>query len=120
MIGLKPSHMEELPEGIIKIIHTESVEELACWYSAADIYVNLTYGDTFPTTNLEAIACGTPVVTYATGGSPESAVLYGASVPKGDLNALLDALRRSYEPSEGAKPSCLDAASALQAYLLLY
>ena len=52
--------------------------------------------------------------------SPESAVLYGASVQKGDLSALLDALRRSYEPSEGAKPSCLDAASALQAYLLLY
>ena len=92
LVGLKPSHMEELPEGIIKLAHTESVEELAMWYSVADIYVNLTYGDTFPTTNLEAIACGTPVITYNAGGSPESITeKTGRVVEKGDLEGVVKA-----------------------------
>ena len=120
LVGLSERQIQGLPPAILGLPRTNSAQELAALYAMADVYANPTYEDNYPTTNLEAIACGTPVVTYATGGSPESAVLYGASVPKGDLNALLDALRRSYEPSEGAKPSCLDAASALQAYLLLY
>jgi len=38
----------------------------------ADVFVNPTLEDNFPTTNLEALACGTPVITYRTGGSPEA------------------------------------------------
>lgn len=53
------------------ISRTDNREELACLYSMADIYLNLTYEDNYPTTNLEAISCGTPVITYNTGGSPE-------------------------------------------------
>ena len=45
---------------------------LSALYSMADIYVNLTLEDTFPTTNIEAIACGTPVITYRSGGSAET------------------------------------------------
>lgn len=44
---------------------------LAQWYSTADIFVNPTLGDNFPTVNKEALSCGTPIVTYNTGGSPE-------------------------------------------------
>lgn len=44
---------------------------LAQWYSTADIFVNPTLGDNFPTVNIEALSCGTPIVTYNTGGSPE-------------------------------------------------
>ena len=92
LIGLKPSHMDELPEGIIKIVHTESVAELAQWYSMANIYVNLTYGDTFPTTNIEALACGTPVITYASGGSGEAVTeKTGRIVDKGDLEGVTEA-----------------------------
>lgn len=47
-------------------------KELASWYSRARVYVNPTLDDCFPTTNLEALACGTPVITFCTGGSPES------------------------------------------------
>ena len=72
MIGLSEQHQQRLPEGILGFGRTESVEELAKWYSAADVFFNPTYEDTYPTTNLEAISCGTPVVTYQTGGSPES------------------------------------------------
>ncbi len=72
LLGLNDSQLQNLPESIIGLQKTNSVRELAALYSMADIYVNLTLEDTFPTTNLEALACGTPVVTYKAGGSPES------------------------------------------------
>lgn len=72
MLGLNDEQLSNLPDNIIGIGHTDSVEELAALYSMADIYVNLTLEDTFPTTNIEALACGTPVVTYRSGGSAES------------------------------------------------
>ena len=113
MVGLKPSHMEELPEGIIKLSHTESVGELAEWYSAADVYVNLTYGDTFPTTNIEAIACGTPVITYNAGGSPESITeKTGRTVDKGDLEGVVKAVgeleRELSSDREALKKACVE------------
>lgn len=50
---------------------TESTDELAALYSAADVFINPTMEDNYPTTNLEALACGTPVLTFDTGGSGE-------------------------------------------------
>ncbi len=72
LVGLDDEQLSSLPESIIGIGHTDSVEELAALYSMADIYVNLTLEDTFPTTNIEALACGTPVITYRSGGSAET------------------------------------------------
>ena len=72
LVGLSERQISDLPENIIGLSKTDSIEELAALYSMADIYVNLTLEDTFPTTNIEALACGTPVVTYKAGGSPES------------------------------------------------
>lgn len=57
---------------MILITKTESPEQLAAVYTAADIFFNPTREDNFPTVNLEAEACGTPVVTYMTGGCPET------------------------------------------------
>ncbi len=71
MIGIKDE--EHLPKRIISIPFIKDPRELAKWYSTADIYVNPTLGDNFPTVNIEALACGTPVVTCNTGGSPEVA-----------------------------------------------
>lgn len=59
---------------------TNSTEELRKLYCIADCYINLTYEYNYPTTNLEAISCSTPVVTYNTGGSGESADLYGIAI----------------------------------------
>ena len=73
---------------------TESAQELADYYSMADVFVNATLEDNFPTTNLEALSCGTPVITYETGGSPESLdEKCGRVVPKGDEAALEHAIR---------------------------
>ena len=71
-MGLNDKQIADLPDGVTGLSRTDSPEELAALYSMADVYVNLTLEDTFPTTNLEALACGTPVVTYKAGGSPES------------------------------------------------
>ncbi len=72
LVGLSDKQLNELPENITGIKRTENVHELAALYSLADVFVNPTYIDNFPTTNIEALACGTPVVTYNTGGSPEA------------------------------------------------
>ena len=72
LVGLNKKQKESLPANIIGIERTESVHELAELYSMADVFVNPTYSDNFPTTNIEALACGTPVITYKTGGSPEA------------------------------------------------
>lgn len=72
LLGLNDSQLSNLPESIVGLAHTDSVGELAALYSMADVYVNLTLEDTFPTTNIEALACGTPVVTFKAGGAAES------------------------------------------------
>lgn len=72
LIGLTEEQIKRLPPSIFALNRTENVNELIKWYSAATVFVNFTYQDTFPTVNLEALACGTPVITYRTGGSPEA------------------------------------------------
>lgn len=93
LIGVDKKKQKELPPGIIGIGRTDSVEELAAYYSMADVFVNPTLEDNFPTTNLEALACGTPVITFATGGSVESVdEKTGRIVEKGDLEGLKGAI----------------------------
>lgn len=89
LVGLTDKQIKLLPKNIIGIQRTENINELAELYSCADIFVNPTWEDNYPTTNLEAIACGTPVVTYKTGGSPESiSADTGFVVEQGDVTAL--------------------------------
>ena len=93
MVGVKDDLKAKLPKEITAIARTNSQEELAKYYSMADVFVNPTYKDTFPTTNLEALACGTPVITYKTGGSPESVTPEtGIVVAKGDFGQLCEAI----------------------------
>lgn len=93
LVGLTPEQVKKLPEGIIGITRTENQQELAEYYSMANCFVNLTYLDTFPTVNLEALACGTPVLTYRTGGSPEAIdEQTGVVVEQGDLKRVVSAL----------------------------
>ena len=89
LVGLSELQLKELPGDILGLPKTDCAEELAKIYSAADVFVNPTYEDNFPTTNLEAAACGTPVITYNTGGSPESVPAQNV-VPCGDINALYE------------------------------
>lgn len=79
--------------GIIGIPRTENVRDLAELYSGAMMFLNLTYEDNYPTTNLEAMACGTPVLTYRTGGSPEAVTQEtGWIVEQGDVASVAKVL----------------------------
>jgi hypothetical protein len=81
-------------KNITIIERTENQEKLAQLYSAADIFLNPTYEDNLPTTNIEAIACGTPVLTYNTGGSPEIIDKdTGFVVEKGDIEGICNILK---------------------------
>lgn len=98
MVGVSEKLKKELPSSILTIERTNSQHELANYYSMADVFVNPTYCDTFPTVNLEALACGTPVVTYRTGGSPEIVTNdTGIVVEKGNFEQLVSAIEKIRE-----------------------
>ena len=95
LVGLDKNQMTRMPANIIGIPRTSDVHELAELYSAADAFLNLTYQDNYPTVNLESISCGTPVVTYRTGGSPESVTdQCGMVTDCGDVAQALAAARK--------------------------
>ena len=95
LIGLSAVQIQALPKGVIGLGRTANARELAAWYTAADVFVNPTLEDNFPTTQIEALACGTPVVCYDTGGCAESLDdSCGIAVPKGDAPALAEAVLR--------------------------
>lgn len=72
LVGTDDYVDKRLPDNIISIHRTNNVHELALLYNAANVFVNPTREDTYPTTNFEALACGTPVITFKTGGAPET------------------------------------------------
>ena len=94
LIGLTSKQIQNLPKNIMGVQRTESIAELANFYSMADVYINPTHKDNFPTTNIEALACGTPVITYNTGGSPEAIDnTTGKLVKKGNVKGLCNAIQ---------------------------
>lgn len=96
LVGLQKGQEALLPNTpkVIGIQRTKTSDELVGLYSEADVFINPTLEDNFPTTNIEALACGTPVVTFRTGGSVECVTPEtGLVVEQGDMNELLAAIR---------------------------
>lgn len=129
LVGLSREQIEHLPENILGIERTESVEELAELYASSDVYVNPTYEDNFPTTNLESLACGTPVITYKTGGSPEAIDdLTGIVVEQDNIDKLIDAIEMvKNKGKQSYSEACVNRAHRLykkedryQEYIELY
>lgn len=89
LVGVSDKQKKELSDNIIAITRTNDVRELAEIYTIADVFVNPTLEDNFPTTNLESLACGTPVITFDSGGSIEC-INYstGISIEKGGIENL--------------------------------
>jgi len=93
LVGVSKQQMKNLPDRVMAIRHTNNIEELVDLYSSADVFVNPTLEDNFPTVNLEALACGIPVITFDSGGSPESLdEKSGIVVKRGDIEGLLNAI----------------------------
>lgn len=87
LVGATERQSAAFPSGMIGIGRTGDQKELAAIYTAADVFVNPTHQDNYPTVNLEASACGTPVITYNVGGSAES-VPEENVVPENDVAAM--------------------------------
>lgn len=123
LVGLTKEQVRTLPDNIVKITRTNNVFELVEIYSACDYFINLSYCENYPTVNLEAIACGTPVITYDTGGSKES-VLPGCGyvVEQGDLARVVDLLDSEHLviSSDIFERSVIDSTYMVASYLKLY
>lgn len=123
MVGLPLDKIKILPSNIIGIHRTDNPTELAEIYSSADVFFNPTYEDNYPTVNLEAIACGTPVITYNTGGCPESvSTEHGFIVAKGDVGAVVEVVKNlSQQPFVmGKLPISFDKDNFVDEMLALY
>jgi glycosyltransferase involved in cell wall biosynthesis len=98
----------QLPAGVLSIHRTQNQQELAEIYSAADLLLNPTREDTYPTVNMESLACGTPVLTFRTGGSPEMLEeSCGAVVPCGDAEAFRDMILHICEQQPFSREACV-------------
>ncbi len=115
LVGVSDSQKAQLPENIIGIQKTFDATELAGIYTASDVLFNPTYEDNYPTVNLEAQACGTPVITYDTGGSVES-VPEDNVVKKGDIDGFLEKIKLALP----LKTENLDKNELTELYLQLY
>ena len=127
IVGLNEKQLKKLPLGIKGIQRTQNVQELVKLYSEAAVLINPTYADTFPTVNLEALACGTPVITYRTGGSPEAIdERTGVVVEQGDVNGLVEAIYRmkeyhlSSDDCRKRAEECFDKDKCFEKYVELY
>lgn len=96
-------HRNKSNKNIIMKGFTRDRQELANYYSKADVFVNVTKVDSFPTVNIESIACGTPVITYDSGGSKETIDHEtGIVVPYGDYETLFKCIKIVQRNGKGA------------------
>ena len=108
LVGLTKEQILKLPSNVIGIERTQNQQELAEIYSSADLFINLTYADNFPTVNIEALACGTPVLTYKTGGSPESITNEtGFVVEQGDIEKVAEIVN-TFKKTEQIIQDCVE------------
>ena len=127
LVGTDSAVDAQLPKNIISIHKTQNQKELAEIYSAADLFVNPTREENYPTVNMESIACGTPVLTFRTGGSPEIVDdTCGYVVDCDDVDAMEREIRRITVNSPYTKEQCVLKAKSydmnlkFEEYLKLY
>lgn len=93
IVGVDEKKSTHFPPNVIGISRTNDLKQLAEIYSMADLFVNPTLEEVLGLTNLEALACGTPVVTFDTGGSPECIdSSTGIVVRKGSVDSLINGI----------------------------
>ena len=111
LVGTNESVDKQLPDNIISVHRTQNQQELAEIYTAADLFVNATREENYPTVNMESIACGTPVMTFKTGGSAEIPdETCGVVVDCDDINALESEIIRIAAEKPFTEENCLHRA----------
>lgn len=116
--------------GINAMGRTESAERLREIYSKASVFANPTMQEALSLVNMEAIACGTPAVTFDSGGTPETIpdARVGSVVPRGDAGAMSEEIRKFAEADKAkiskicrrAAVENFDAKAAFAKYCELY
>lgn len=111
MVGGNDETDKMFPDNIISIHKTYDQKQLVEIYSAADLFLNPTRQDNFPTVNIEALSCGLPVLSFKTGGCPEIInETCGSIVEKNDIDALKDEIIRICETKPYKKEMCIKRA----------
>lgn len=88
LVGMHDEARKLLPENVLALGRVPA-KELAELYAMADVFANPTRDEVFGLVNVEALACGTPGITFNSGGSPECYdETCGAVVDCGDIDAL--------------------------------
>lgn len=120
LVGTDEETDGKLPECILSIHRTQNQNELAAIYSSADVFVNPTREEVLGLVNLEALACGTPVVTFASGGSPECIdETCGSIVPRDDINAMEKEILRICETKPYLEIDCINRARKFSKDIML-
>lgn len=113
LVGTDDEIDSQLPSNIISIPRTKNQTELVKIYSAADLFVNPTREETLGLVNVEALACGIPVVTFRTGGSPECMDESSGSVVEcDDIDGLEHEIRRICASTPYSSENCIKRALA--------
>lgn len=127
LVGTNEEIDKQLPMSIMSIHRTQDQRELAAIYTAADVFVNPTREEAFGLVNIEALACGTPGVTFRTGGSPECYDnTCGIVVEKNDIDAMEREIRRICDTKPYDSAACVafshnfDMYDRYQEYVDLY
>ena len=111
LVGTDDNADKQLPKEIISIHRTQNQTELAEIYTAADLFVNPTREENYPTVNMESIACGTPVITFKTGGSPEILTeKTGMIVDCDDIDGLQHGIEEICEQNLFSTADCIEQA----------
>ena len=127
LVGVDDTQKKSISPNILCIRRTDSTAELAEIYTAADVFVNPTREEVFGLVNVEALACGTPVITFNTGGSPESLTeKCGRVVEKGNVRALAQQIEEVCMSGELTQKECqmraasFDKQKCFEKYIELY
>lgn len=128
LVGLQGDRFPGMPDNMIAVPRISDQSELRRLYAAADVFVNPTREDTFPTVNMEAVACGTPVITSGAGGCRETiGAQTGAVVLDSDVDGIINAINTVTGSNQYGREVCrsyacehFDKRKAYQSYLSLY
>lgn len=127
LVGTDSVIDQQLPSNIKSIHQTSNLDELRKLYTSADVFVNPTREENFPTVNIEALACGTPVVTFITGGSAEIIdPSCGIAIRQDDIEGIRQAIIRTCEDAPFSTMQCrrralqFEKTTKFQEYIALY